>query len=117
MVAFFGTPHAGSDFEKLAKAVTNIVRIVKKPNKKLLGVLRRNSEILANIKDEFLTMVARRQDRQNSLRPIELHAFIEEQLVDFLKRVRQSHTSMMNNMLTFGSTSWNLIRRKYPDKP
>ncbi|KAK1237933.1 hypothetical protein MKX08_002512 [Trichoderma sp. CBMAI-0020] len=86
-VAFFGTPHAGSDLEKFATAVINIVRIAKKPNKRLLGVLRRNSEILANIKDGFLTMVLRRlQDRQSSLRPIELHAFIEEQPVDFLKR-------------------------------
>ncbi|EHK48670.1 hypothetical protein TRIATDRAFT_191799 [Trichoderma atroviride IMI 206040] len=86
-VAFLGTPHAGSDLEKFATAVINIVRIAKNPNKKLLGVLRRNSEILANIKDGFLTMVMRRlQDRQNSLRPIELHAFIEEQPVDFLKR-------------------------------
>lgn len=70
-VAFFGTPHGGSDLEKFATAVINIVRIAKKPNKKLLGVLRRNSEILANIKDGFLTMVLRRlQDRQSSLRPI-----------------------------------------------
>ncbi|KAM0458661.1 hypothetical protein ACHAPV_006053 [Trichoderma viride] len=100
-VAFFGTPHAGADLEKFATAVMNIVSIAKRPNKKLLGVLRRNSEILANIKDGFLTMIVRRlQDRKSSLRPIELHAFIEEQPVDFLKRVRRSYSNTMNDILT-----------------
>lgn len=89
-IAFLGTPHAGSDLEKFATAVANIVRLslLKKPNKKLLQVLGRNSEILANIKNDFLTMVHRRlADRQGSLKPIALHAFIEELPVDFLGRV------------------------------
>lgn len=83
-IAFLGTPHAGADVERFATAVANVVSLVKKPNKKLLGVLRRNSETLANIKDGFHTMVVR---RQSSPEPIELHAFIEELPVDFLKRV------------------------------
>ncbi|KAK4063787.1 hypothetical protein Trihar35433_8495 [Trichoderma harzianum] len=82
-VAFLGTPHAGADLERFATAVANVVSLVKKPNKRLLGVLRRNSETLANIKDGFHTMVIR---RQSSPKPIELHAFIEEQPVDFLRR-------------------------------
>ncbi|KFZ01516.1 hypothetical protein V500_00731 [Pseudogymnoascus sp. VKM F-4518 (FW-2643)] len=86
-IAFFGTPHAGSDLERFATAVLNIVSIVKTPNRKLLGVLRVNSEILANIKNDFLTMVQRRlADRQSSLKPIALHAFIEELDVDYLRR-------------------------------
>ncbi|PNP57410.1 hypothetical protein THARTR1_02407 [Trichoderma harzianum] len=82
-IAFLGTPHAGADLERFATAVANVVSLVKKPNKRLLGVLRRNSETLANIKDGFHTMVVR---RQSSPEPIELHAFIEELPVDFLKR-------------------------------
>ncbi|KFY20606.1 hypothetical protein V491_03571 [Pseudogymnoascus sp. VKM F-3775] len=74
-VAFLGTPHAGSDLEKFATAVANVVSLVKKLNKKLLRVLRSNSEILANIKNEFLTMV---RNHQGSLKPIKLHAFVEE---------------------------------------
>lgn len=88
-IAFLGTPHAGSDLEKFGTAVANIVRLsLKKPNKNLLSVLNRNSEVLANITNGFFTMVARRlRDRQGCIKPIELHAFIEEQPVDFLGRV------------------------------
>ncbi|PKK46375.1 hypothetical protein CI102_11067 [Trichoderma harzianum] len=68
-IAFLGTPHAGADVERFATAVANVVSLVKKPNKKLL--------------DGFHTMVVR---RQSSPEPIELHAFIEELPVDFLKR-------------------------------
>lgn len=84
-IAFLGTPHAGSGLKTFATAVANIVSLVKKPNKKLLQVLGRNSEILANIENGFSTMVKRRLgDRQGSLKPIALHAFIEELPVDFL---------------------------------
>ncbi|KFY69520.1 hypothetical protein V496_00173 [Pseudogymnoascus sp. VKM F-4515 (FW-2607)] len=86
-IAFLGTPHAGSDLETFATAVANIVSLVKTPNKKLLKVLGRNSEVLANIENGFLTMVQRRLgDRQSSLKPIALHAFVEEMPVDFLGR-------------------------------
>ncbi|KFY33768.1 hypothetical protein V494_07314 [Pseudogymnoascus sp. VKM F-4513 (FW-928)] len=86
-VAFLGTPHAGSGMKSFATALANIVSLVKKPNKKLLEVLGKNSEVLANIENGFLTMVQRRLvDRQSGLKPIALHAFIEELPVDFLKR-------------------------------
>lgn len=87
-IAFLGTPHAGADLERFATAVENVVSLVKKPNKRLLGVVRQNSETLANIKEEFHTMVVR---RQSSPEPIELHAFIEELPVDFLKRVSRAY--------------------------
>ncbi|OBT47076.1 hypothetical protein VE00_03064 [Pseudogymnoascus sp. WSF 3629] len=86
-IAFFGTPHAGSDLERFATVVANIVSLVKKPNKKLLQVLRSNSEILANIKDDFLALVYRHlKNRPGSLKPIRLHAFLEELPVDLLGR-------------------------------
>ncbi|KFZ07221.1 hypothetical protein V501_06676 [Pseudogymnoascus sp. VKM F-4519 (FW-2642)] len=85
-IAFLGTPHAGSDLERFATAVANIVSIVKKPNKKLLQVLRSNSEILANIKNDFLTMVHRHlENRPGNLKPIRLHTFVEELPIAFLK--------------------------------
>jgi alpha-beta hydrolase superfamily lysophospholipase len=87
-IAFLGTPHAGSDLERFATAVANIVSLVKKPNKKLLQVLRSNSEILANIKNDFLTMVHRHlENRPGNLKSIRLHAFLEELPIDFLKCV------------------------------
>jgi hypothetical protein len=85
-ISFLGTPHAGSDLKKFALALANIVSLsVKKPNKNLLKVLGRKSEILANIKNDFMTMVHRHLENvQGNLKPIRLHAFIEELPVDYL---------------------------------
>lgn len=91
-VAFLGTPHAGADLEKFASAVANVVSIVKRPNKRLLKVLNKNSETLANIKDGFHTMVMGRLKAQSGLAPIELHAFIEEQPLALLERVSGYYT-------------------------
>lgn len=76
--------HTGSDLEKFATAVANVVSLVKKLNKKLLRVLCSNSEILANIKNEFLTMV---RNRQGSLKPIKLHAFVKELPVNIIGHI------------------------------
>ncbi|OCL10613.1 hypothetical protein AOQ84DRAFT_288903 [Glonium stellatum] len=92
-IAFLGTPHAGGNFADFAMAVANIigVTIVKKPNKRLLRVLQKKSEALANIRDDFHTMVrSRGQEQQNNIqdrsKPIKLHAFTEEKPVTFLGR-------------------------------
>lgn len=110
-IAFLGTPHAGSDLEKFATAVANVASLVKKPNKKLLQVLRSNSEILANIKNDFLTMV-RMRDRLGSLKPIELHAFVEELPVDVIGRVSLC-CFFPTNRLTYISAWLNPIQQKY----
>ena len=59
-VAFLGTPHAGADLATVATVVANIVSIIKKPNRRLLRVLNKNSETLAGIIGGFHTMVMRR---------------------------------------------------------
>ncbi|OBT95600.1 hypothetical protein VE01_05937 [Pseudogymnoascus verrucosus] len=84
-IAFLGTPHAGSDLARFATAVANFVRfsLGKKSNTKLLEVLTKNSEVLADISNGFFTMVRRRESTQM---PIALHAFVEELDVDFLGR-------------------------------
>ena len=77
-VAFLGTPHAGSDFQKFASAVADIISLcpLKEPNKNILEVLNSHSEVLANIKDGFLTMVRTRME--SHLPTIRLHTFVEE---------------------------------------
>jgi len=89
-IAFLGTPHAGADLAKFAAAVANIVAcsMVKRPNRKLLGALKRNSEILTHIKQDFHTMLQRRLKDPSGLHPIDLHAFVEEVPVAFLGCVR-----------------------------
>ena len=77
-VAFMGTPNAGSDFEKFATAVANIINLsfVKAPTTQLLEVLKQRSQVLANIKSGFFTMVRRRITESHP--EIKIHAFVEE---------------------------------------
>lgn len=77
-VVFFGTPHAGSDFTKFATAISDIISlsIVKKPNRALLDVLSKNSEMLANIENDLFTLIRNRS--KSGKKPIDLFVFIEE---------------------------------------
>ena len=77
-IVFLGTPHAGSDFTGFAKALTNIVScsIVKKPNKAILDVLTRQSQVLASIQKDFQNLLELRQ--QNHKPPITIHCCQEE---------------------------------------
>jgi hypothetical protein len=78
---FLGTPHAGSDFTMFATAVADIIcfSLVKTPNKSILQVLKRNSEVLANIENDFLTLVRARAEGGRG--HIKLYSFVEELLV------------------------------------
>jgi hypothetical protein len=73
-----GTPNAGSDFEMFATAVANIIGLsfIKAPNTQLLEVLKGRSQVLANIKNGFLTMIRRRVQAGHP--EIKIHAFVEE---------------------------------------
>ncbi|KAH0536662.1 hypothetical protein FGG08_006488 [Glutinoglossum americanum] len=75
-IAFFGTPHAGADLAKFALALANLVRCVQKPNKDLLKILKRNSEVLARIQDDFHTMIRVRKERAEP--DIKIHCYIEQ---------------------------------------
>jgi hypothetical protein len=53
-VAFLGTPHRGAGLASLADVVANILKTGgKRVNKDILGVLKRNSEVLADIENSF----------------------------------------------------------------
>jgi hypothetical protein len=53
-VAFLGTPHRGSGLAPFAKAVANILKAGgKRVNKDILGLLKRESEVLADVEDSF----------------------------------------------------------------
>ena len=77
-VIFLGTPHAGSDFTRFAKAVTGIVScsMVKKPNTAILDILTRQSEVLATIQKDFQNLLESRQKDQKP--PIRIHCCQEE---------------------------------------
>ena len=56
-IEFLGTPHAGSDLAKWGKILVNILRVVLNPNKEIVAALAPGSEMLANLQQEFWTMI------------------------------------------------------------
>lgn len=72
-VAFLGTPHRGSGLTPFASSVANILRAGgKRVNTEIVQLLRRNSEVLADIEDSYAVWV-----RRNSSR-FDLTCFYEE---------------------------------------
>ncbi|EPS43161.1 hypothetical protein H072_2926 [Dactylellina haptotyla CBS 200.50] len=74
-VLFFGTPHAGSDLEKWAQYVRSLSRLIGKGKSPLLGVLNRNSEVLAILQKDFHTLL--RKSARNG-HEVQLYMFYEE---------------------------------------
>lgn len=108
-VVFMGTPHAGSDFEKFATAVANIISLslIEKPNARILGVLWHNSDVLATMKNGFLTMVRTRSE-------IKLHSFSEELAVSATGHVSIKCLLMESYLLRAQiSVLWSLILLLY----
>ena len=97
-ICFLGTPNAGSDFAKFANAVANVISLsfMKSPNAHLLEILESRSQILADIKNGFLTMVRRRVEE--GFQAIRLHAFVEELPVTATGHVGDPPLPMMCDM-------------------
>lgn len=73
-IAFVGTPHGGSWLATWAKLPVTILDILKRTDVTLLSLLKPNSEVLARIHDDFLSMIRR---RGSDHRPIEIACFYE----------------------------------------
>ncbi|KAI0975133.1 hypothetical protein F4678DRAFT_419393 [Xylaria arbuscula] len=114
-IAFFGTPHAGSDLTRFALTLTNLAKLfIKKPNNDLLGVLERKSEVLARIQGEFHKMIRARKDTGKP--DIKIHCYIEQVPIEGLEKLvvppesavlsAYSHSTIHSNhmnMTKFGS--------------
>ena len=75
-IAFLGTPHTGSDLADRARILTRLSSVVRPTNKALVNVLQPGSEMLANLQQEFHTMLDARQF-QGKLVP-QICCFFEE---------------------------------------
>lgn len=60
-IAFLGTPHTGSNLAEWASILTRLSGIVRPTNKSIVSVLQPGSEMLANLQQEFHTMLDARQ--------------------------------------------------------
>lgn len=75
-IAFMGTPHAGSRGADWAAPFTRFSNLLKKTNSEIVEVLQPGSEMLANLQQEFHTML---EDwRKNRQRSISIFCFYEE---------------------------------------
>lgn len=71
-----GTPHNGSGLASAAASLAVVMNVVKTVNSEILTVLKRDSEVLARIKQSFNQMIKSR--RKQGASPIEITCFYEE---------------------------------------
>ncbi|CAH0036396.1 unnamed protein product [Clonostachys solani] len=64
-IIFMGTPHHGSEAASYAQHLTNWMSSMKQFNTKLLEALKKDSEMLENIHDDFCSLI--REKRQSSM--------------------------------------------------
>ncbi|KAL8993023.1 MAG: hypothetical protein Q9169_006653 [Polycauliona sp. 2 TL-2023] len=75
-IIFLGTPHTGSNLADWASILTKFSSIARPTNKNIVSVLEPGSEMLANLQQEFHTML---DARQSQGKPVpRIYCFFEE---------------------------------------
>lgn len=81
---FLGTPHSGSDHAPYAVAMAHFVSLasvkLKKPNKRVLRVLEKDSETLADISETFSSIMTHWTEKVGGSAP-KVYCFSEEKPV------------------------------------
>lgn len=75
-IAFMGTPHMGANKANWASPITRLSNMLRKTNEEIVQVLKPGSEMLANLQQEFHTMLDDRS--RNEGRFIDIFCFYEE---------------------------------------
>jgi pimeloyl-ACP methyl ester carboxylesterase len=91
-IIFFGTPHSGSGWSTLADGLASLVNlsILKRSNRSLVDVLKRDSEQLASLQRSFSDLNRRRsQGKSPGCTEIHIHCFHEELPVKGVGHVSQ----------------------------
>ncbi|TPX13273.1 uncharacterized protein E0L32_006246 [Thyridium curvatum] len=76
-IALLGTPNQGSGLARWAELLARKLGVLKQTNSQIVGVLRRDSEVLARIQGSFQSMLKARRE-ELGLRDIEIVCFYEE---------------------------------------
>ena len=71
-----GTPHRGAGLAEWASLLARSVGLVKQTNANIVKVLRRESEVLALMQDNFFNLMRARE--QENLSPIQITCIFEE---------------------------------------
>lgn len=92
-----GTPHVGSTKASMAAPLTLLAKVLRKTNTQIVRVLEPSSEMLANLQQEFHTML--RAHQQNRNQTVQIFCFYEELAVDgigkvcWIRKVHSENTS------------------------
>jgi hypothetical protein len=73
-ICFLGTPHHGADLAKWGSILTDIVNIGKPANRNVVKLLKRDSEILADLQDAFHNLLEKSKEERTK---IEITCFYE----------------------------------------
>jgi len=87
-VIFMGTPHCGSGFQRIAKTVIDLAKIIgRHVEDSYINVLNETSERLINLEDDFQTMLRYVYPHINQ------YCFYEDSDYPYVGRVRQCYLS------------------------
>jgi hypothetical protein len=75
-IVFMGTPHLGADAAKYASYLTGLSSWFRPTNQDIVGVLERDSEVLANLTASFEEMLRKRRNERK--KEPEMVCFLEE---------------------------------------
>ncbi len=94
-IAFLGTPHIGTDKARWMTALTRLSSVLRQTNGEIVRVLEPGSEMLANLQQEFHTMLDGRSRMQGQR--IEICCFYEELAVVGVGKVGAQITFLSRN--------------------
>ncbi|KAF4437480.1 P-loop containing nucleoside triphosphate hydrolase [Fusarium austroafricanum] len=96
---FMGTPHFGSNKARWGGYCTAMVGLVSKPNKNIVKVLERDSEMLATIQNKFHEVLRLRQAKD---RPISITCFYEELASPVVGTIVEMNSAILPGYSSYG---------------
>jgi hypothetical protein len=66
-IVFLGTPHHGSDLAKWGVFFSSLLALAKPSNRAAVKLLRKDSEVLGDLQEDFHTLLERRKDKGNRI--------------------------------------------------
>lgn len=98
-IIFLGTPHHGSDLAALGSTLAKIVSSVQSANKKVVEILKRDSEVLAGVNDDFHNFLEGRKEQNDR---IHIVCFYEQIALPWMKDlVVPKESAILNGELHF----------------
>ncbi|KAE8366417.1 Alpha/Beta hydrolase protein [Aspergillus caelatus] len=110
-IVFLGTPHHGSGLARWAEALSRSLGLAKTTNTNLVSVLKRDSEVLARIQDDFHTMIKARET-EGPL-PIKITCFYEEMPLHAIGLVVPQDSAILPGYIPIGIHSDHMGMTKF----